>query len=298
MELRAAMGLPYRFGGLEVPPPSIGTLCLLEVAGCRAFIDCDPDDFPGVMRMLYICCKRETCAEEVFNYRQRHELDQAKPFDFNDSSTWEPFDRAAFDFALPHLGEADNYIPRLCGLFGFFRAAFNGLDMIPKQSGKKYPWLFDAWTLARNLHALQATSGVTGFDAMWRYPLALATMMNAAQREASGEKNIERPPDIVFLKNIYYFTIKRELAGELHPWQIFNPRDFDLSECQARSEELVMRFHELKSKAMEMTEDEFKTWKDEHHHLIKAEIAACTTAVPICDMTPEQLAEELNHGKA
>ncbi len=296
LELHAAMGLPYTVGGLDVPPLSAGTLSLLEVAGCAAYLNTDLTDILGIMRMLFICCERDKAAPLVYAWRRCFESENFTEADFDRPETYHALDRAAFDFCnlAGVMPDKPAYL-EVVGLFEYFAVSFNGFDMLQPKGGKsKNPWLYDCWSLASLLQQIKRAAGVTGFDAMWRYPLALASMMIASYAQSEGEEYVCRPPKNICIDNLRFNTMKREIDGQLHPWQVFDPIEYDLSEYQVRNQQLAAKWLDLRAKCKNMTPDEYRQYKADHLHAVKEEIAICNVPHHIYKSSEKE--EMMNHG--
>lgn len=202
-------GLRLRRGRRElvIPPPSIGVFSLLELAGSEFFRDpagCSADDVA-----LAAACA--VCRETLL-----------------------PWDRPRLDRLACRLKkrwgrELVEHYPEFVKLM--LESPFTGYEMLRNKSdAEQDPSLFAGPAIARAVTIGAEHAGLSAFESIWRMPLTLAGHLAAAND--AGKLPPRRPKDRADLLFQQREAIRRELAGELHPWQIREPEVYGLSQRQ------------------------------------------------------------------
>lgn len=259
-ELEAGLNLPFRLGGLSIPPLSAGCLSLMEVTVCR-FIQ-TPENLENpfdILRPVYIAINREKCAELCFQHRAFE-----KDFIYDDESTYSPMD-VEVSKLVNMVSNADLQFDNISKLWKFFNISFVGYSMIHGgDSGEQSEWLYGLDTLASYVKVMGEITNESTFDIIWRFPLALGSHMIAQAARINPDIKIYRPIDKSHLDRLHEYTIKQEAEGKLNFWQKMYPGDYDLTEIQTKKNtSLALEYNELRKSVAAMKSDERKARADE-----------------------------------
>lgn len=225
-ETLACLGVPLvlRSGrrSLHLPPVTLGVMSVLEALACRFIPDplgCDTEAvFTAAAVNLAGRDSRRFITEPVRLARQVRQI------------------RKKYGPAI-----IENYRDFLRH---FHETPFNGFGMIKKKgSPSSEPWWYGATALAALVNGAGNSAGYDADGAIWDLPLVLAGHIVAAKAASMDELAVGRPKNEADIKIQLDAAIKRELAGELHPWQIDLPEDYEPSECQKKARPAVVEEH-------------------------------------------------------
>lgn len=226
-EIFACAGVSRTFCGVEVNPPSVGVLALLEVLN-NQFIGAPADatvrDFTEA---LYVAKRRELAAPAVQEWALTRE--EGPVFEVAKPATWTPWDRMVMDFWAEI---SPVFEPKVMSEFSTFMmgVTFDGYEMLPP-SPSNAKFIFGAEAIA----GCVLRGGRNVFEAVWRMPLCLSGHMAAIEARSNGVKGVSRPKDPTDVRDQLKAAAEREAKGELHPWQIAEPDFYALEPAQAKA---------------------------------------------------------------
>lgn len=259
-ELRAGLNLPFRFGGLHVPPLTAGCLSLMELTVSRFFQSPENiTDAFDILRPVYIAINREKAAEFCFQHRTFE-----KEFNVDDRLTYSPLDIEAGKL-MEFVDNSDFTNEKVLDLWKFFNISFSGYAMIHGgEPGEQSEWLYGLDTLAGYVKVMGEISNESIFNIMWRIPVTLGSHMIAQAAKINPDIKIYRPIDKAHLDRLRDYTVHQELDGKLNFWQKACPLDYELTEIQtAKNTNLALEYNELRKKVLAMKPDERKALADE-----------------------------------
>lgn len=113
---------------------------------------------------------------------------------------------------------------------------YTGYEMLRNKGRERRPepFLFAGPSIAAIVNAGASYAGMTPEQSIWELPLALAGHLVAVND--CGKMDPARPKDEADLKVKTEEAIRREIAGELQPWQIKYPELYPLSFRQAKKQ--------------------------------------------------------------
>ncbi len=246
LELRAGLSLPLSWGAWRIPPLSVGTLSLFEMAVVQFLRQPIEAPWQDLMRGVYIAIKREDA----------HELCQrdrawTQDFEFEKPETWSPLDVAAIelladaklsDEAKLSLFSAESRLE----LWRFFDVAFEGYRMIHGGADAQVgEWLFGLDSVASYAQLMGSMTNEPLDRILWRLPVAMGSMLSARHLACNDPKvKLYREPDHGHIDRLRDYIRETEDAGELLYWQRMHPDRYDLSERQVErgGESLVKEF--------------------------------------------------------
>jgi hypothetical protein len=286
LELKAAFKIPFHFGPLEVPPLSIGTAALLEVGFVKVFKTQDITDLFGVAKLLFALVRREEAAELFFNWREWMESDEGVEFNADDPYTWHSLDLAVSNFAKENkVWDQDNYSPeRLLKLFEYVYVAFNGFLMIPENQHSTAKWMFDLPSVAGQILMAGSTMNLSYFDALWRFPVSMASHLTSQNLRMNGTKFIDRPASKPFLDEYRQIIFDREKKGKFHPWQLREPVRYDVSPMQIHLyPDMGKKIAKLRDNFNAMSDKKKEKHFEKYSKIIEKEINQVKEKVGIAD---------------
>jgi len=217
-EIFAFMSVPATLGGAEIPPPTLGSWSLFEVADLKWTNGQAPPDFWGFLRAAHILAVREKAAPLVRDWLAAGLKGDAPPLDSPPKCAW---DAAAVTWAEASKLE---FTPESVESLGDALAlSFSGFAMLPKEPVNGL-WLFGAETMQGVARTLCENLNCSFFEALWRVPLCVAGHVCAGIVKGQGRCHVGRPKDPADIKIKLDAARAREDAGELHPWQILDPK--------------------------------------------------------------------------
>jgi hypothetical protein len=227
-EILECLGYSVEVSGVKVYPPSIGVFSLLELVDSmfvKKFMEATEMDF---WRALFITDKRKQALECV---AESHKKIKENVFSSDDPATWTRLDRAVMEYKKNKSAEFEDMLTLHEILL---KNTFNGYEMIPENTRdiQPYmPYLFGAESIAGAVK-LAGKLNCSMEDAVWNVPLVLFGHIAASEARFNGVKGVNRPKDPTDIKAKLKEAEDREIAGELHPWQIEEPAFYPLESSQ------------------------------------------------------------------
>ena len=244
-EIFACLDVPLRVDNQEIRPPSLGVWSLLETFACPFVNQFGTGlDLIHCYRALYINDHRESCATDVYNWR--NECDE-EAFDIEDPTTHTAWDTKVLTYA----GVIDFDISNPANWWAirmFFDISFNGYSMIPP-SGGGGQFMFGAETMGSVIASLGNCFSMPIRDVLWETPMCLLGHATASAAKQNGAKGVARPKDPADIRKQLILASAREYKGELHPWQVAEPLSRRLTAIQGGHPELVKEFDKLRAEA-------------------------------------------------
>lgn len=229
-EIFAALSVPFVLAGLELAPPSIGVMSLLEVVDNPIFNEPQDATAFDFYRALFIASDGRKAAPLVRDWTLQGGKEKFNP---EKKDTWLSWDREIEKFSDDHPVKEASDIFR----FREFLIAntFNGYEMIPDTCPSGHmPYVFGAETIAATLR-MCAGLGMSKDQIIWDMPLCVVGHMAACEARKNGVKGVSRPKDEGDIKKQLADANERESKGELHPWQIKEPDMYGLQESQIKA---------------------------------------------------------------
>jgi hypothetical protein len=285
LELKTALGVPFRFGPLQVPPLSIATAALLEVGGVEVFRSQDIRDSFGVAKMLYVLVNREKANELIFDWREWMESDDGIEFDLTDKKTWHKLDHKVCKFANKYKIWKKHYsLKSLLHLFEYVFVSFNGFLMLPENQSKGGKWWFDMPSLSSQILMAGNTMNLSYFDALWRFPVSMASHLTSQNMKQNGLKFVERPPSKPFLDEYRQVLYNREQKGKFHPWQLREPLKYEVSAMQMKiNPKMGKKLAEMRDNFNAMSKKQLEKHNEKYNKIIEKELNAVKKKVGILD---------------
>lgn len=243
-EILQCLGVPARFCGVRVAAPSLGVWSILEMIDSKIVKGAPDATFVDVLRALYVLSVKAKALEWLPEWLDAGLKDEPLPTEIESVHEW---DRAVIVWSK-EAGVKVNDFDHV-RLAKWLDLSFSGFEMIPSSGGGQL-YLFGAPTYGRILAALGGKFGLTLDRVIWDLPLCLVGHTMAGLAEQNGVKGVGRPKDPDDIKRQLQEATERELAGQLHPWQIEDP-EFHLP-TQAQREarpEVMAEFRALLEKA-------------------------------------------------
>ena len=241
-ELFSVFKSPLVLGSLRLYSPPVGVFALLEMIDSEYYRNpcgCTALDY---FRALWIASRQGLAVDSV----RAHLAAKAEASDPAALTAW---DREVLAWGAT-LGDApfamyDQVINWLLVL------PFNGYEMIPRRPpAYSSRYLYGADLMA-SVIALAGPALQCGADELlWRVPLALVGHIAAAEALKNGVKGVARPKDPEDIQRQIDDAVKRELAGELHPWQYERPDIYAPSHSQLAARPEIAAEHKTLLEAM------------------------------------------------
>lgn len=179
-EMFAMMDTPRLFGGLAVPPPTLGVLTLWELSGNQFYFDPYGCGYMELARALWICTQREHARAAVERYVY---ADDALALD-----------EGARDVITSGGEQLISELPEL--ITYTHTIMWEGFRMRPQDQDVPEPtqFIYDGEKLG-GLLAMAAEVNLTPFDILWRTPMTQLGHIAAALDKRAGREGVERPYD-------------------------------------------------------------------------------------------------------
>lgn len=286
LELKTALGVPFRFGPLKVPPLSIATAALLEVGGVEVFRSQDIRDSFSVAKMLYILIKREDVKEVIFDWREWMESEDGVEFDLCNKKTWHELDHQVYKFSKKNkIWTKENYtLKSLLKVFEYVFVSFNGFLMLPENHEKGGKWWFDLPSLTSQILMAGNTMNLSYFDALWRFPVSMASHLTSQNMKMNGQKFVDRPPSKPFLDEYRQLVFEREQKGKFHPWQLREPLKYEVSTMQMKiNPKMGKKLAEMRDNFNAMSKKQLEKHNEKYNKIIEKELNKVKKKVGILD---------------
>ena len=228
-EILQCLGHSLTIGRLTIPSPAIGFFALLDVVDSQFFrdpLECSLLDV-GVALALAVDGKRALVAADRCRRGDKAPLER----------------RARHCLRLAGNALTEKYADVKRHLL---ETPWSGYEMLPKAaSGKNTAFLFVGPAIASVIRAAGVSGG--GIDhILWNVPLCLSGHLAALHARYEGVKGVERPKDRADMALQRAEALEREKTGELHPWQLDYPEDYEPSVTQIEARfEIVAEYNEL-----------------------------------------------------
>lgn len=237
LETRACLAMPFYVDGYEIRPPSFGVWSLLELINSKFVIDFMSCTFHGCTQALYLNHFRRDALDDVNGYCRDSDSDKVR--------LETEFDRKVRKWAkkITWIEDPQSWME----VREWFAYSWNGYDMFPKTGGgTDFSW-YGGVSLGGMISAIGSEFGVRYDELIWDIPLCLIGHSIAQKAAQNGHKHIGRPYDEDDIKLQLELAQKRELRGELHPWQIDDPLGRCLTEEQKVNggQKLINKFTRL-----------------------------------------------------
>jgi hypothetical protein len=242
-EILAILGEGVRVDSWHFLPPSLGVWSLWEILDSPIIHGSEDATQGDYLRLLWVNAVRRDAVEHVALWT---EVGKPKPGECEVCELDDEVVKWAESFLPPEaLSEAvrDEVLAQL-------PLCYTGYERIPSTGGNTGPWLF-----AGEAYGAICGSSTADYDTLiWDTPMALHGHVTAHMAASNGAKDIARPKDEEHIKEMLAETNEREKRGELHPWQIEDPRgvigtNLGLSAEQCKHPECVDRFEQLLANA-------------------------------------------------
>jgi len=212
-----------------VRPPSFGVWSLLETFESPFVTDLESCTFLDLWRALYINDRRASSADEVRDWF----YSDGKSVDPENKDTWLAWDYKCEAWALDVDIDWNYWALRIRE---WFQLSFNGTAMLPKGAGSGSAYWFGADTLGLVLATVGHVQGYDLHGILWEIPFCAVSHTIAQHVHINNPKvPVSRPKDESDIKEQLRLAEAREERGELHPWQIDEPLQYDLTQTQTQN---------------------------------------------------------------
>lgn len=179
-EMFAMLDTSRVFGGVTVPPPTLGVLTLWELSGNQFYFDPYGCGYMELARAVWICIQREHARSAVERYVYAD-------------------DALALDVGARDVitSGGEQLITELNELISFVHTTmWEGFRMRPQDQEVPEPsqFIYDGEKLG-GLLAMAAEVNLTPFDVLWRTPMTQLGHIAAALDKRAGREGVERPYD-------------------------------------------------------------------------------------------------------
>jgi len=209
-----------------VRPPSFGVWSLLETFESPFVTNLEDCTFLDVWRAMYINEKRSACASQVRDWF----YGSGKDVDPENSETWQAWDNDCAAWADTVKIDWNYWALRIRE---WFQLSFNGTAMLPKTIGSSSEYWFGADTLGLVLATVGHVQGYDLHGVLWEIPFSIVSHTIAQHVHINNPKiPVARPKDEQDIRLQLRLAEEREERGELHPWQVKEPLEYDLTQAQ------------------------------------------------------------------